>query len=126
MKETRLIISLGSNTNQEDNIRKASEMIMSVFGQETICTKAIWTSPIGIESDRFLNRLALAYTSLELEQVNSILKDIELKLGGTSEDKRQGVVRIDIDIMLYGNKKLHIDDWQRAYVLKLMTELESR
>ena len=47
-------ISLGSNINQTDNICKAKKLLANIF-PDIQFSKTIWTDPIGIKSDKYLN-----------------------------------------------------------------------
>ena len=125
MAET-LIVALGSNSNQEENITKANNMILDIFGQENVeFSETMWTEPIGLDSDKFLNQLAKIETAMDYAAISKLLKDIEQQLGAEKTLKRQGVVYIDIDILKLGNTIYHNNDWQRTYVKKLYTSLLS-
>ena len=125
MAET-LIVALGSNSNQEENITKANNMILDIFGQENVeFSETLWTEPIGLDSDKFLNQLAKIETAMDYAAISKLLKDIEQQLGAEKTLKRQGVVYIDIDILKLGNTIYHNDDWHRTYVKKLYTSLLS-
>lgn len=39
-----------------------------------------------------------------------------------NDEKDKNIVKIDIDILLYGDKRLHDKDWTRGYVKELMKE----
>ena len=62
MEKKRLIIAIGSNYEQESNVRKVSNMLRELFSDEISFTKQIWTESIGILSDRFLNCIATTYS----------------------------------------------------------------
>lgn len=100
-------LSLGSNTNQQHHIAEAQRMLKRfcpslVFGQQR------WTTPIGIDSDDFLNVEATGKTDLTLQQFRAGLKDIERALGDSHDNHSKGIVLIDIDLIDYGN--IHLKD----------------
>jgi len=119
---TEFIIALGSNTNQQTNIDKARQLVSDVFGN-LVFTENIWTSPIDIDSDKFLNCLACAQTTLHLREVRTVLKQIEKQMGACEEDKAAGKVVIDLDILLFRRRRYHIEDWERPYIKQLISEL---
>lgn len=64
----KITLAIGSNILQQKNIDEAQSRLRHllpgiVFGE------AVWTTPIGIQSDRFLNLLAYADTPLSLEHL---------------------------------------------------------
>lgn len=122
---TKIIISLGSNTLPEQHIEQAVGFLKQTFG-EVWLTRRMWTKPIGMKSSsRFLNMLVLAYTPWSLQRVEDELKRIERFCGRKPEDKMNERVVIDVDLLLYGNERCHLNDWQRDYVDLLMTELKN-
>lgn len=120
--KSRLMIALGSNYEQLENMEKAKGKLHSLF-PDIRFSSALWTEPIGIPSDRFVNMLAVAYTDLERERVEMELKRIERECGRCAEEKAKCVIRMDIDLMSYDDEKFHLKDWTRDYIITLLTEL---
>lgn len=109
------VIALGSNYAQEEHIRMAIKRLETSLS-DMRRSRQLWTEPIGLCSDRFLNVMVTGLTRLTLEQLQATAKDLERDMGRNDDDSRRGVVCIDIDIMLYDNQRLHTDDWQRDYI----------
>lgn len=106
----KVIITLGSNYNQEENIRKAKERLKELF--PNICfSEQKWTEPIAIVSDRFLNCIATFETSYPQAIIERYFKQIEKELGDSHENHKNGLVRIDIDLIKYGNKTIRDIIW---------------
>ena len=120
MKVTRIILALGSNNLQENNIAGAQEQLRMLL-PDIVFTRYMWTTPIGIVSDRFLNCMAKATTTLSLTQLRKEIKTIEQSLG--NKDHSTGIVNIDIDLLQYGNRKFKENDWEREYVRLLISEI---
>lgn len=116
---THIILALGSNHNAEENMGNAmkmlSEGIENISFSPTLLTKAI-----GMEGPDFLNAIAYGDTVLSLSELTALCKSIEKRLYRTREEKAQGIIRIDIDILLYGDKRLHEGDWERPYIKELL------
>ena len=118
----QILISLGSNTNQTDNICKAIELIAHIATGIT-CSEKVWTAPIGMVSDRFLNCIVSGYTTMSLDELTNATKSIEKLCGRTKGDKDKGIIKIDIDILRYNNETLHPADWERDYIKHLVAGL---
>ncbi len=119
-EKKELIISLGSNYDQEACMLRAKTEIRNAFGPDTMFSEEVWTSPIGIESDLFLNCLVFIRTSLKLEQLGRSLKQIESLCGNNKRARADNIVKMDIDILKYDGMRLHEKDWTREYVKNLM------
>lgn len=125
----KVIISLASNYDQEQNLHQARQCLAQVLSSCHF-TDAIWTEPYSIVDNAsqhckkmYLNQLVSATTSLGMEELTQALKDIEIRLGRTVEDRHQGIVRIDLDLLLYGKQRHHLRDWDRPYVQNLLYTL---
>lgn len=64
----------------------------------------------------FSNQLARFSTLLSAEEVRSILKSIEKENGRLPEDKMYGVVRMDIDLLMYDEQILKPEDMEKEFV----------
>jgi len=118
----KLIISIGSNCDQVNKVSAAKKQLIRLFGADVTFTKAVWTTPVDIKSDRFLNSLCFTITDMSLENVKKTLKNLEFQLGSTQEERSQNIVKIDLDILQYADTLMHEADWQRCYVKKLIKE----
>ena len=112
----KVIISLASNFGQEENLSEARRRLAQVLSALNF-TAAIWTAPINSpRPDKYLNQLLHAQTTLSSAQTVEALKAIETTMGRTAEDRRQGIVRIDLDLLQYDDTRFHLRDWERPYV----------
>ena len=119
---TRIVIALGSNVNQEAHMQEARKILLKTFEDMTF-GDCVWTEPIGIHSDKFLNGLAVGYTKAKKEKVNLVLKNIERRCGRTTAESHLGIIAMDIDLLLYGDERFHEDDWKRDYIQNLFKAL---
>lgn len=122
MKQHKLIIALGANTDAGANIDLAKIHLVKLFPGMTFST-VISTEPIGIESDDFLNCIAVGTCVHNYVQVHRALRHIEKTMGSGKGERGKGIVRIDLDILYFDDKKYHEDDWRRSYVRRLLTEI---
>mgnify|MGYP003295151197 CR=1 FL=1 len=71
----------------------------------------------------FSNQVALLHTSLSAQEVHTLLKQIERNHGRLPDDKAQGIVRMDIDLLKYDHVVLKPADMKKPYILAGMEEL---
>ena len=119
----RILIALGSNHEQEKNVAFAMERLRNFFPSISF-SRMLWTEPIGIASDRFVNAIALADTDREQEEVERILKQIEKECGRTREEKMRNIIRLDLDLLQWGTVRLREQDWERDYIRLLLQEMQ--
>ncbi len=122
--ESKIIIALGSNFEQQKNVEEARRRLCALF-PDIVFSRFLWTNPIGIKSDRFVNALAFAHTVLSQRLIEQELKEIERRCGRCAEEKAKGIIRLDLDLMQYGMEKLHQEDWKRGYVLELLEDMDT-
>lgn len=128
MKENnlnRIILCLGSNLNKEKNIECAANLLRTHFVSIRFSVP-VETEPLKCKSTAtFLNQVALIDTTLDLTEVHRILKSIESQLGRTPEDKINGLIPIDIDLLQFNNQILKPEDLSRDYVINGIRSLRS-
>lgn len=118
-----IIISIGTNIDQDLNMFIAKQRLEELFHNIQYSSE-MWTDPIDMpDSDRFLNCLAYTRTVHGFKQVRQALKQIERRCGVSYAMKHAGIVKMDIDILLYGDERLHESNWNRPYIQQLMKEL---
>ena len=71
----------------------------------------------------FSNQVALLHTSLSAQEVHTLLKQIERNHGRVPDDKAQGIVRMDIDLLTYDHVVLKPADMEKPYVQAGIEEL---
>lgn len=122
--ETRIIISIGSNYNPKENVEYAKKKLKTILGDTVRFTESIFTAPIDMASDRFINCICVAETRYKLKQLEKAFKRLERQCNRSKKNDSQNHITIDIDILLYGNEKYHKDDWDRDYVKTLLKQIE--
>ena len=120
-----ILLALGSNVAAELHIEQAKARLSAVFPQLRF-SRSLTTPAIGIVSPPFINCLAEGYWSVPLEEVIVALKDIEAQMGSVPEERKKGIVKIDIDLLQFDNTKRKADDWSRDYIQLLLNELSCK
>lgn len=117
------ILALGSNHEQAANMLKATAMLGKLMTRMRQ-SRCILTEPIGVSANRYLNAMVAGETMLTLADFKTALKRIEGLCGRNAEEQRQGIIRMDIDIMEFDGRRMHLDDWQREYIDTLYKEIK--
>ncbi len=120
-----ILLALGSNIAAEQNIDHAKARLLAVFPLLQF-SRSLITPAIGIVSPPFTNCLAEGYCSVQLEEVLVALKNIEGEMGSVSEERKKGIVKIDIDLLQFDETKRKADDWGRDYIQLLIKELSCK
>ncbi len=123
-----VIIGLGSNINPGTNIEKARALLGEKF-RILAESQFIKTKPLGpLKQPNFLNGAVLAVTPLDYDALRAKLKEIEKKMGRIVQIKNFGPRTIDLDILVWNNKVVDPDlyerDFLRKSVLQLIPELK--
>lgn len=120
------IISIGSNTNKEENMKECRKLL-SLSYSAIIYSEMIETVPYGENySSVFLNQLAIISSDANENEVKDLLKGIELKLGRKKTDKQRGIVVIDADLLVANGRILKSDDYKRPYMNRLFQDVEKQ
>ena len=99
-------LCLGSNTDAESNVEMARKMLNSLL-PDIRWEEARWTEPVDFPYPAlFLNQMATFTTQMSCDEVRTKFKEIEHQCGRLPEDKAQGIVRMDIDLLTYGEETL--------------------
>lgn len=125
MNQHSCVLCLGSNYNRHLHMEEARKALMELFltirFSEEMTTEAI--------GDKFLspfsNQVAKLETSLTIEEIRSLLKKIEKDNGRLPEDKEQGIVKLDIDLLMYDDLTLKPNDMEKDYVLEGISSLQA-
>ena len=120
------LLCLASNLEAATRLSAARNALLSHFpdiryGKEMI-TEAIGSGFLS----PFHNQIASFNTSLSAEEVRTILKGIEQTQGRLPEDKSQGIVKLDIDLLMFDNTVLKPKDLEREFVIAGIKSLLQR
>lgn len=131
----KLLVSLGSNIgDKQQNIERAIALIDEKIGSVVKKSSFYTTEPVGFTSDNnFINAAIEVKTNLPIYRILKITQKIERLMGRTQKSSK-GVYHdrvIDIDILIYGNKKIHSARltvphprmYERDFVIKPLREI---
>ena len=132
----KLLVSLGSNIgDKQQNIERAIALIDERIGSVVKKSSFYYTEPVGFMSENyFINAAIEIKTYLPIYRILKIIQKIEHLMGRTQKSSK-GVYHdriIDIDILTYGNKKIHSARltvphprmYERDFVMKPLRDYE--
>ncbi|WP_108823100.1 2-amino-4-hydroxy-6-hydroxymethyldihydropteridine diphosphokinase [Dysgonomonas sp. Marseille-P4361] len=120
----KALLSIGTNEDRDRNLDLCHQLLEKQF-LFIAYSKTSMTVPYGnsYKSD-FLNQLAFIYTDKEKDEVVSLLKSIEKEIGRSNGDKEKGIVKIDVDLIVWNEEVVKPTDISRSYVSDLLPSLE--
>ena len=110
--KNKVYLSLGSNIgNRQEYIESAIELVGKTEGIKILKKSGLYeTSPVGyVEQDLFLNAVIKIETDFSARKILKIINKIENELDRKREI-RWGPRTIDIDILIFSDKKINETD----------------
>ena len=110
--KNKVYLSLGSNIgNRQEYIESAIELVVKTEGIKILKKSGLYeTSPVGyVEQDLFLNAVIKIETDFSEREILKIINKIENELDRKREI-RWGPRTIDIDILIFSDKKINETD----------------
>ena len=111
-QKNKVYLSLGGNIgDRKEYIQKAVDMIGEIDGIKILEKSGLYeTTPVGyLEQDLFLNGVIKIETEFSARDILKIINKIEIELDRKREI-RWGPRTIDIDILIFSNKKTNETD----------------
>lgn len=117
MEKQLCLICIGSNTCVPQNMELARKALTAFFPDISF-GKEQETAPLFFRNNLspFHNQTARFHSSLKPDKIKSIFKEIEMRAGRRTEDKSQEIVKLDIDLVQYGDTTLKPEDIHRDYM----------
>ncbi|MHA2501883.1 MAG: 2-amino-4-hydroxy-6-hydroxymethyldihydropteridine diphosphokinase [Candidatus Kariarchaeaceae archaeon] len=127
----RAIILLGSNIDPREHLKAAIHELRQRLG-DLILSKVYESPPVKHkDNDNYLNMAVEINTSLQPQEIRSLLKDIEWQMGRRRSDDKFASREIDLDVV-YMERGEYIDDtmtlpdpeiWEYAHVALPVADL---
>jgi 2-amino-4-hydroxy-6-hydroxymethyldihydropteridine diphosphokinase len=126
----QVAVSIGSNLDRENNVKKAVVCLASIFGALS-CSPVYESKASGFDGPSFYNLVVIFETSLDVLNVCEEMRAIEEIQGRQMGEGRKGSRSLDLDLLLYGNFVLYeagLDIPRReilehAYILKPLADV---
>jgi 2-amino-4-hydroxy-6-hydroxymethyldihydropteridine diphosphokinase len=117
------LLCLGSNLDGATRLSAARHALLSHFSDirfsQEMVTEAIGTGFLS----PFHNQVARFTSPSDAESIRAILKQIERENGRLPEDKANGIVKLDIDLLMVDDCVLKPKDMEREFVRIGLEEL---
>lgn len=119
----RAFISLGSNINPAENIRRAVALLRE--HAEILALSACYeTSAVGSDGPNFLNMTVILLTGLDIAGLKTqVLGPIENRLGRVRTEDKNAPRTIDLDIVVFDEQVIDEDLWRRVHLALPLSEL---
>ena len=118
-----VLLSVGCNRDYETQMQRIRECLSEAFPDARFTASLL--SPAfdeGEEAPPYSNMLVRFSTLLNEERLSQRLKLLEQECGDSKLLRSQGIVMMDLDILLFNNEKRHLRDWSRSYITTLLNK----
>lgn len=122
---TRAYLSLGSNVEPERHLRAAVRVLRERFGALTV-SPVYESLAVGFDGAPFWNLAASLESDLGVAALNLWLRALEDREGRRRDVPRYADRTLDIDIVAFGVQALDRPEWQQAFLLAPLADIEPR
>lgn len=122
-QEVEVFLGLGSNILAEQNLPRAVALLSQAVQIEAISTA--WHTPaVGAPGPDFLNAAILIRTRQSSQALKqNVIRRIEAQLGRKRTQDKNAPRTIDIDILIFDNRVIESEIWERAFLAVPLSEL---
>lgn len=119
-------ICIGSNERRKDNLALARKRLSELFPDIRFSAETD-TQPLFFRRQAlFANQVARFMSDCDVHEIILYLKSIEREAGRTSEEKKQEIVRLDIDLLSCDSRVYKPEDLKRDYIVRGLEELDEK
>ena len=120
-----LTLSVGSNSrDREWQMKHGIEWLKHIFSDVKVSSIYNSVAVNGRDAD-YLNAVMTATTKQDLESTIALMKQYESVCGRTPASKLQGVIPIDIDIVMWNDDVIRPGDFAQQYFQRGWKELKT-
>jgi 7,8-dihydro-6-hydroxymethylpterin-pyrophosphokinase len=122
-----ILVALGSNVPQGVNILSDAISKIKRMAYDAKFSSIYDTEPEGVHKhSRYKNCIGEISTNLEYDELKKRFKDMEILAGRKPEMKIQGIVPLDIDIVIWNQEVIRPKDLAMEYIKQGLTELSEK
>lgn len=111
----RFVLSIGSNSSDRyEKMSMTIERLNSLLNIEA-ASSVYETLPWGGGDKLYINCVMAGTTSMDMECLIEMTKELEKQCGRDEETKKQGIVPIDLDIVIWNDTVLRPKELSRDY-----------
>ncbi len=110
------ILCLGSNLSTPSLLWEVEKRLASIVSIKTY-GKLVTSPDVSNRSNSiYYNKVLRIETTYELDELKNVCRQLEIESGKSKESKEQGIIPIDIDILMYDKHIIKPKDITQAYV----------
>ncbi len=110
------ILCLGSNLSTPSLLWEVEKRLASIVSIKTY-GKLVTSPDVSNRSNSiYYNKVLRIETTYELDELKNVCRQLEIQSGKSKESKEQGIIPIDIDILMYDKHIIKPKDITQAYV----------
>lgn len=115
MTMNQAVISIGSNT--DDRTTQVEQAILFLLANLSEAkASSVYESPAFNGKDApYYNAVVTGNTELSLDELTDLLKKHEQECGRDDLTRIEGIVPMDLDIVMWGGRIVREDDFERPY-----------
>lgn len=117
-----VVLAIGSNHASADALASKALRLLGDYLTDLRATEALTTEAISIKSGPFRNCLATGHTTLGADELIAALKRCEHACGDRKSLRSRHVITMDIDLLLYDDRRYHTQDWSKSYIRELLPQ----
>lgn len=125
MNQLTCLLCLGSNVDRCTQMASAREALKHHFPNIRFSEEMTTDAISDIFLSPFSNQVAKMETSLSIEEIRTTLKQIEKENGRLPEDKAQGIVKLDIDLLMVDDVVLKPKDMEKDFVIAGISSIQA-
>lgn len=99
----KVFVSIGSNVDRDKHIPEVLKELRETFGPLTV-SNVYESVAEGFEGPSFYNLVVAFETSLPLEALLALLKELEIRHGRSKLNQKFASRSLDLDLILYGDR----------------------
>lgn len=120
-----IVLCMGSNQDGALHLQQAHSLLLEA-GLRLQWANSQVTQPIDCPCpNNFVNQVGVGYTHYDYPRLKQKLKEIESQCGRRPEDKQAGIVKLDIDLLRFGDQYYKPYEWDRAYIKEGLKEIQA-
>ena len=111
----KVVLSLGSNSsNCQEMMGNCIEWLSTIVTNLKI-SHSYFTEALNGKDKDYINAVAEGCVYVDYDKLKQQVKQYELSMGRTPESKKQGIIPIDIDIVIWNEEIINETDYNQSY-----------
>ena len=119
-----IVLSIGSNSvDREGQMKNCIEWLKKILHKMELSSIYNSKASNGVDAD-YLNAVVKGFCDENYNTISSMLKQYETVCGRTPSSKSEGVIPLDIDIVIWDDEIVRARDYAQSYFQKGWSEIK--